>query len=239
DWDAKYYTATVGLDFYLGSHDKHADWVDTSDSKLLQEEIDDLEDRLGSLEEDLKDDDKDGIPNYLDTEPNTPSGVMVDAKGRAIDKNNNGIPDEMEQTMDNSFVKVDGSNNQEFQNSIGGSKDMIIRLINDGFVNVYFDFNKDEITDYSYDSINFIRSFMMQHPDVNAELVGFADLYGNESYNNDLSERRAKKVFDILVSTGIDADRLTHKGGGVDNSVGKDTSNDERKVVRKVTFYLK
>ena len=52
-----------------------------------------------------------------------------------------------------------------------------------------------------------------------------------------ISERRAKRVFDILVSAGISEDRLTHQGGGVDESVESNAS-EARNIVRRVTFTL-
>lgn len=239
DFDARMYTASVGLEFYPGSKDKHADWVDASDKKELQEEIDDLENRLTTLEEDLKDDDKDGIPNYLDTEPNTPSGVIVDAKGRSIDENNNGVPDEMEAPLSDMFVRVDGSNNEEYQKSSGGGDAKLVkRLINEGYINVYFDFDSVQPSVSSYDAVHFIRNYMLVNTDVNAELVGYADELGDDGYNQSLSEQRAKRVYDILVSSGISEERLDYKGSGVDNSVDKNSSS-ARKVVRKVTFKIK
>jgi lysyl endopeptidase len=39
------------------------------------------------------DPDNDGVPDYLDQCPNTPSGVTVDAKGCPIDTDNDGVPD--------------------------------------------------------------------------------------------------------------------------------------------------
>lgn len=41
----------------------------------------------------LDDDDADGITNQFDLEPNTPAGAAVDAHGRAIDTDGDGIPD--------------------------------------------------------------------------------------------------------------------------------------------------
>jgi OOP family OmpA-OmpF porin len=51
-------------------------------------------DRVDNLETMLIDTDQDGVADYLDLEPNTVSGVMVDSKGRSIDLNNNNVPDE-------------------------------------------------------------------------------------------------------------------------------------------------
>lgn len=41
----------------------------------------------------LDDDDADGITNQFDLEPNTPAGAAVDAHGRAVDTDGDGVPD--------------------------------------------------------------------------------------------------------------------------------------------------
>lgn len=43
-----------------------------------------LEQELTQIKSDLKDDDKDGIPNYVDIEPKTDSLANVDSKGRTV-----------------------------------------------------------------------------------------------------------------------------------------------------------
>lgn len=47
----------------------------------------------------MNDTDKDGVPDYLDVENNSIAGVTVDTKGRMVDKNNNGVPDELENIL--------------------------------------------------------------------------------------------------------------------------------------------
>lgn len=44
----------------------------------------------------MNDTDKDGVPDYLDFENNSVAGAMVDTKGKMIDINNNGVPDDIE-----------------------------------------------------------------------------------------------------------------------------------------------
>src|SRR5690606_16754353 len=157
------------------------------------------------------DSDQDGVPDYLDREPNTPSGVAVDSKGRAIDKNNNGIPDELESALSQMYVKK----GDESTTNTGSIKS----ILDEGYVNVYFQFNSDKPETYSLEAINYLGTYMKQNPSAKAELIGYADEVGNPGYNQKLSEKRAKRVYDILVATGISADRLTYTGGGEDTSV--------------------
>lgn len=223
--------ASVGINIYLGGADKHADWY--SKENDLTEELLDIENRVNKIENDLIDTDQDGVPDYLDREPNTMSGVAVDTRGVAIDKNENGIPDEIESSLDNRYAKK-GENSQN--GSQGNSS--IAELLNKGYVNVYFQFNSDKPETYSLQSINYLMKYMKDNSSAKAELIGYADELGNPTYNQSLSEKRAKKVYDILVASGVDESRLSYTGGGEDTSVDK-ASAPARQLVRRVTFKLK
>src|SRR5690554_3320585 len=221
---------SAGLTFYLGANKKHADW--STRKEMLNDILDDFENRISKIETDLIDSDQDGVPDYLDREPNTPSGVAVDTKGRAIDLNKNGIPDEMEAGLDARYLK------KEEAAALAGGTTTVEDLLNKGYVNVYFQFNSDKPETYSLDAINYLVKYMKDHPSAKAELVGFSDEIGNVQYNQTLSEKRAKRVYDIFLATGVSADRLTYRGGGEDTSVDK-SSSPARQLVRRVTFRLK
>lgn len=170
------------------------------------------------------------MPDYLDREHITPSGAVVDTKGRAVDTNNSGIPDHMEAALDRRYAtkadleKADGGLDME-------------KLINEGYVNVYFRFNSDQPEVYSTQAVNYLTTYMKQNPSASAELIGFADEIGNAQYNVQLSERRANKVKELMIAAGIDGNRLTTRGGGEDSSVNKDSAQ-ARQLVRRVTFRL-
>ena len=179
----------------------------------------------------MMDEDQDGVPNYLDREPNTTNGVAVNSKGEAIDKNANGIPDELESSLDKRY-----QNNSN--TTSGESNGTIEKLLNEGYVNVYFKFNSDQPETYSLEAINYLVNYMHENQNASAELVGYADAIGGDQYNKQLSERRAKKVYDIVIASGIEESRLSYRGAGVDDSVEK-SSSDARQIVRRVTFKLK
>ncbi len=222
--------ASIGLTFYLGKNAVHADWY--SEEKQIMSELQALDSRLTKVETDMIDSDQDGVPDYLDREPNTPSGVAVDTKGRAIDLNKNGIPDEMESALDARYA-LKGEAGQ----SGTGASMTIKELIDKGYVNVYFRFNSDQPEVYSLQAVNYLVVYMKENPGASAELIGYADEIGNASYNQALSERRANKVKELLVASGINESRLTTRGGGQDASVDKDSAG-ARQLVRRVTFRL-
>ncbi len=227
--DGLLYNVSAGFNIYLGSNSTHADWY--SEESTLKSKIEELEDRLVKVETDLIDTDQDGVPDYLDREPNTTSGVAVNTKGIAVDVNKNGIPDELEPALDNRYV-----NESDYVKNQGGLN--VKELLDKGYVNVYFKFNSTTPETYSLEAINYLIKYMDENPAANAELVGYADEIGNAEYNKNLSEKRANKVKEILVASGVAESRLTVTGNGEDASVEKGSAQ-ARQLVRRVTFKLK
>ena len=233
--DGLLYNISAGFSLYLGGNKKHIDWYVEEKREELNTKIEELEKRLAKVETDLIDTDQDGVADYLDREQNTHSGVAVNTKGIAIDQNENGIPDEIESSLDKRFVNE--SDYTKGTNTTLSEKDLIKRLIEKGYVNVYFKFNSIQPQSYSLNAINYLKTYMRENPSVTAQLIGYADELGDATYNSTLSAKRAEKVYDILVASGISASRLSHTGNGEDASVDKG-SKEARQLVRRVTFKL-
>jgi OOP family OmpA-OmpF porin len=226
------FNGSVGLTYYLGSKNSHADWsVGGKDVALrINQAQQELESRLAALEAGLTDSDQDGIPDMFDAEPNSITGVAVDSKGRTVDRNGNGIADELERYFDKKYTAAytEGS----------GQSAELKALINDGYVNVYFDFNSSTPTIESVSGINFLVKYLNANPSASVDVMGYADELGNTAYNQTLSQKRAENVKQTLVYSGIDASRLTIVGNGEDTSVNK-SSKEARQIVRRVTFKIK
>jgi OmpA-OmpF porin, OOP family len=112
--------------------------------------------------------------------------------------------------------------------------EFIKELLNNGYANVFFDVNKTSIQEGSLNSVNYIKQFMLDNPNIKATIIGYADETGSDARNQKLSTDRAKSVFDMLVAAGVDSSKLTYAGGGVDASVGKEA----RPLARRVIFKL-
>lgn len=77
---------------------------------------------------------------------------------------------------------------------------------------VYFIFDQNNfITDYSAE-FDTIMAFIDYHKGKNFEVIGHTDERGTVAYNQGLSERRAKRVYEVLVRRGVDPKRLTMIG---------------------------
>lgn len=223
------FQGSIGLTVYLGGNEKHADWV-TLDSEL-KKEIDALENRLATVEAGLTDSDQDGVPDMFDAEPNTTAGVAVDTKGRAIDRNGNGVPDELESYLEKKYGDVNKTN-------IKTDNELVKALINDGYVTTYFDFNKSTPTNVSTEGIDFILTYLRNNPSASVDIIGNADEIGRSAYNDKLANSRATNVKNILEKAGIASNRLNVISAGEDTSVDKNSAG-ARKLVRRVTFKVK
>lgn len=219
------FNGTIGLTLYLGKNEKHADWVTIVDNEVIVQR-----ERIDQLEKMLNDSDKDGVADYLDLEPNTIAGLMVDSKGRAVDLNNNGIPDELERYLTKTYPSRSDAPLSD--------KESITNLVNGGYVAAYFDFNKSTPNESSMDGINFVLNYLRNNPSASVDITGYADEIGDASYNEKLADERANNVKEILLKAKITPERINVMRGGVDSSVDKESAT-ARKLVRRVTFKIK
>jgi outer membrane protein OmpA-like peptidoglycan-associated protein len=67
---------------------------------------------------------------------------------------------------------------------------------------------------------------------------GHTDSQGGESYNQDLSQRRAQAVRDYLVTRGIASDRITAQGFGLARPIGDNASPEGRANNRRVEIVV-
>ena len=238
NWDGSYsepsnnlagsmYTVSIGLSYSFGKENLHGDWAIIPDQS--SRDLQALDERVGELETMMNDTDKDGVPDYLDVENNSIAGVAVDTKGRMVDLNKNGVADELEKYMDDKITTVSEKNN---------NGEVVKRLINEGYVSVFFDFNSSKPTLASTQNISFVLTYLKNNPNASADITGYADEIGSTEVNNALSGKRANNVRNTLIKAGINASRLNIIPAGEDNSVDKD-SDEARRLVRRVIFMIK
>lgn len=105
---------------------------------------------------------------------------------------------------------------------------------------IYFDFDKADIKPESKEALEAIAEYLKKHSDVNLYIVGHTDMKGTVVYNLSLSEKRATAVVDKLVSDyGISRGRLEGKGVGPFSPKSNNTSEEGRKLNRRVELVKK
>ena len=228
NWDGSYsdkenslsgtiFNTSLGLTVYLGNKDKkHADWyipegaVSKADAATKK--------RLDAIETLMNDTDRDGVPDYLDVQNNTPNGVAVDTKGLFIDRNGNNVPDEWESHRKDQDFSNGKDGKDVVANTSAKNSEAISEFIEKGYLNIFYDVNEDEPNKGATANVFAIIRYMKEHPQSKAKLTGFADLRGEKAANLDLSKRRAQKLFTILTDSGINASRISILGQGTDSS---------------------
>ena len=74
---------------------------------------------------------------------------------------------------------------------------------------VYFDFDKSDLTEPSRARLARNAEFLRAHPEFQLSIEGHCDERGTNEYNLALGERRAKSTMNYLVSQGVQANRIT------------------------------
>ncbi len=74
---------------------------------------------------------------------------------------------------------------------------------------LYFKFNSKELTAESLQKITAIRKSITEKNSLDITIIGHTDRTGEDSYNQQLSLKRAKAVYDILVEKTIRAEDVT------------------------------
>lgn len=107
--------------------------------------------------------------------------------------------------------------------------------IGSGFIlrHVYFNTGKAELKPQGNAELDTLKNIMADYPSLKIELVGHTDDIGNETANQQLSEKRAKAVVDYLVKNGIAADRLTYRGAGESEPYLPNDSENNRLLNRR------
>ena len=104
--------------------------------------------------------------------------------------------------------------------------------------NIFFDFDKANLLQQSYNELIKLTEILKAHPKMRIEVRGHTDNHGSAEYNQRLSENRAKAVVNFLVSQGIDIKRLQYKGFGKSQPIESNATEEGRAKNRRVEFKI-
>jgi len=103
---------------------------------------------------------------------------------------------------------------------------------------VSFDFDSSEIKYNFADSLNKLSSIIAKYDKTVVHVVGHTDSVGSDSYNQQLSERRARAVGEYLVSRGVDPARIHMEGRGEREPRASNETAAGRQLNRRVEIFL-
>jgi len=99
---------------------------------------------------------------------------------------------------------------------------------NENFVisKILYDYKSSEINPDAAKELNKLLVILKNNSDIIIELTSHTDSKGNPAYNKKLSEERAKKTKDYLVSIGVNPSRIKEKGLGSSNPIAPNSNPD-------------
>lgn len=211
------------------------------------------------------DTDGDGVFDASDLCPNTPPGTAVDATGcpaAVIDTDGDGVLDTIDQCPDtpagtivdgtgcpppvagiNPDLDGDGVRNEldkcpgtppSFKVDVVGC--MVEQTV--ALQNVNFEFDSDQLTAGAKTLLDGIADSLLAQTSVKVLVTGHTDALGPQSYNLQLSQRRAKSVMAYLVGKSVDAARISAEGEGEFSPIASNETEEGRAQNRRVEFKI-
>lgn len=192
------------------------------------------EDKDGFQDEDgcpENDNDADGVPDAADKCP-IAAGPVENQGCPDTDRDKDGVVDRLDNCPDE-------AGDAKFQ----GCKKKQLVVISQGKLDildvVYFKFNRDEILAKSNPLLDNVAAVLNSHMEIKkVQVQGHTDDRGNDAYNLDLSDRRAKQVMRYLIAKGVDPARLEAKGYGETQPIADNKTLKGRGANRRVVFQI-
>jgi outer membrane protein OmpA-like peptidoglycan-associated protein len=104
---------------------------------------------------------------------------------------------------------------------------------------IYFEYNSATIKSVSYPILDAVAATMQGNPSIQLiEIQGHTDERGDDAYNLDLSDRRAKSVMQYFTDKGVDSKRLTAQGYGETQPLDRRHNEPAWAKNRRVAFLI-
>ena len=103
---------------------------------------------------------------------------------------------------------------------------------------ITFDFDSATVKKESYIVLDELVDLMMTWPNLKFDIQGHTDNIGSQEYNQSLSDRRAKAVYDELIKRGIDERRLRYRGFGYSKPITSNDTEEGRSKNRRTEFII-
>lgn len=171
------------------------------------------------------DEDGDGVVDADDACPRTPLGAPVNSSGCENDNDGDGVPDYLDQCPETPLGNVVDTN---------GCSLALVKL-----QGIHFKFDSAALTSEAKSILDRSLSAIRSNASQSIQVEGHTDSTGSDSYNLDLSQRRAQSVVDYLVSNGVNSSRLNARGFGENSPITSNDTSANRAQNRRVEIYAR
>ncbi len=103
---------------------------------------------------------------------------------------------------------------------------------------INFESNNDKLSEISYRELDRVVQLMNENPTLKVEVAAHTDDVGSETYNQLLSQKRAKSVMDFLLQNKVSPDRFIAKGYGESQVKVPNDSDANRAINRRVELKI-
>ncbi|HRO42156.1 MAG TPA: OmpA family protein, partial [Flavipsychrobacter sp.] len=129
---------------------------------------------------------------------------------------------------------------KEIEQTVPGAE---VERVGEGIVvnfneKVLFGFNQATLNTNSYTALDKLVTVLNKYNETDLKIYGHTDSKGTETYNQDLSERRASAVANYLSSHGITRARLQTYGYGETSPKCSNDTEEGRSCNRRVEFAI-
>ena len=158
------------------------------------------------------------VVSLADADGNKVGSKTTDANGTVAFKVNCNTDMVVEVTKaEYESAQQDVAGTDEAMAAVGVALEPIEVIITEDMVElnpIFFEFDKHNITKEAAFELDKLVEAMNKYPELNIKVETHTDRRGSETYNQTLSEKRAKSTVQYLISKGIAEERLTSEGKG-------------------------
>ena len=103
---------------------------------------------------------------------------------------------------------------------------------------ILFATNSSTVSTASQSALRNFATNLQSNPDTDLKIIGHTDNTGQVDYNQTLSEKRAKSVYDYLMNQGVSSKRMVFEGKGIHQPVAPNTTAEGRSKNRRVEIMI-